>query len=148
MNTKNAIKPNIVVAAVAAALIIAPANALASQHSNSRPTASAAAQATVDWQIRLNPGPAFRRATGSAQYQSQPGQRELQLEVEHLRSLAGTHVTISINGAVIGAAKVSARGIAEFDRNTELGQNVPPIVHGSTVTVRTRKGALVTSGRF
>lgn len=144
MNTK----PNILAATAAAALMIAPASALASPLGDSRLAARAAAQATVDWRVRLNPRTAFRRATGSAQYQSQPGQCELQLEVERVRSLVGKRVTISVDGAVIGVAKVSPRGIAEFHHNTELGQSVPTIVHGSTVTVRTSRGALVASGRF
>ena len=148
MNTRIALKMNILAAGIAAALLIAPASVLANQHSNSRHAAMSAAQATVDWQIPLKHGTAFQRATGSAQYQSQPGQSELQLEVEHLRSLAGKRVAISVNGAVIGVAKVSARGIAEFHVNTELGQPVPTIVHGSTVTVRTSHGRLVASGRF
>jgi hypothetical protein len=148
MNTRIAVKMKILAAGIAAALVIAPAGVLANQTSHSRPAAMSAAQATVDWQIPLKPGSAFRRATGSAQYQSQPGQSELQLEVEHLRSLAGKRVAVSVNGAVIGVAKVSARGIAELHRNTELGQSVPTIVHGSTVTVRTSKGRLVASGRF
>jgi hypothetical protein len=148
MSTKMRMKANIIAAGIAAAIMIAPASALATHHSYARHAASTAAPTTADWQIPLKPGHAFPRATGSAQYQSQPGQRELQLEVEHLRSLAGKRVVISVNGAVTGSTKVSARGIAQFDRNTELAQKVPTIVHGSTVTVRTSTGTLVASGRF
>ena len=36
--------------------------------------------AAVNWQITLKHTAAFPHATGKAQYQSQPGQRELQLE--------------------------------------------------------------------
>jgi hypothetical protein len=33
-------------------------------------------------------------------------------------------------------------------RNTNLGQKVPSIAHGSRVTVRTTGGKLIISGRF
>ncbi len=141
-------KPNILAATAAAALLLAPASALANHQSQSRTAARAAAPTTVDWQVRLTSGKAFRRATGSAQYQSQPGQREFQLEVERLRSLVGKRLTISVNGIVIGRAKVSGRGIAEWHGNTELGQSVPVIAHGATVTVWTSNGTLVAAGRF
>jgi hypothetical protein len=36
---------------------------------------------------------------------------------------------------------VSATGIAQIDRNTELGQSVPTIVRGSTMSVRTAEVA-------
>jgi hypothetical protein len=148
MTTRCAIKTNLTAAGIAAAMLIAPAGALARQQSNPRYASSISAQTTVNWQISLKPGSRFSQATGSAQYQSQPGQRELQLEIEHLHSLAGKRVIISVNGAVTGSTKVSTRGIAQFDRNTELGQKVLSIVHRSTVSVQTTTGTLVASGRF
>jgi hypothetical protein len=83
---------------------------------------------------------AYGKANGSAQYQSQPGQRELQVEVQRVRSLAGKTVVFSAAGMTLGKAKVSARGQADITRNTELGQKVPSIAHGSSVTVRTTGG--------
>ena len=91
---------------------------------------------------------AYRKANGFAQYQSQPGQRELQVEVQRVRSLAGKTVVFSAAGMTLGKAKVSARGQADITRNTELGQKVPSIAHGSRVTVRTTGGKLIVSGRF
>ena len=44
--------------------------------------------------------------------------------------------------------KVAPNGIAQLTKNTELGQRVPAIAHGSTVTVNTANGAAITSGRF
>jgi hypothetical protein len=76
--------------AIGAAVLVAPAAALASTApSSSQAPASALNATTSDLQIALKPGTAFPKATGSAQYQSQPGQREFQVEVEHLLSLAG-----------------------------------------------------------
>jgi hypothetical protein len=103
---------------------------------------------TVDWQIAMNPSSAIPIATGSAQYQSQPGQRELQIEVEHLAKLTGQYVSFYANGAKFGVGKVSSLGIAQIDRNTELGQSVPWIVHGSTVAAHTSTGVLIASGQF
>jgi hypothetical protein len=48
----------------------------------------------------------------------------------------------------LGSAKVSALGRADVTVNTELGQNVPSIAHGSRVTVRTTGGKLIVFGRF
>ena len=106
------------------------------------------ALAAVNWQITLKHTAAFPRATGHAQYQSQPGQRELQIEAEHLRALAGKRVVFYAKGSKLGSAVVTSRGIAQIDRNTELGQTVPKIVHGSHVSVRTAAGAVILRGTF
>jgi hypothetical protein len=135
--------------AVGAAVLAVPTAALASSTpSTTRAPASALNATTSDLQIALKPSAAFPRATGSAQYQSQPGQSEFQVEVEHLRKLAGRYVLVKVNGAKIGQAKVSKTGIAELSRNTELSQSVPSIVHGSTVTVQRGAKVLITSGTF
>ena len=135
-------KSKILAAGIAAALTIALMAALATQ-----PAAAITTQ-TVNWQITLKAANSFPTATGSAQYQAQPGQRELQMELEHLTKLAGQNVTFYANGAKFGVAKVSSKGIVQIDRNTELGQSVPLIVHGSTVAARTSTGVLIASGRF
>ena len=45
--------------------------------------------------------------------------------------------------------KVEAKAdVAQIDRNTELGQTVPKIVHTSHVTVRTAGGAVILGGTF
>ena len=129
------LRPKIAAAGIAAVTAAAPAAALA-------------ASSTVDWQIPMHGSAAYSKANGSAQYQAQPGQRELQVELQHVRSLAGTTVVFSAAGITLGSAKISANGQADITRNTERGQNVPPIAHGSSVAVRTAAGKLVTSGRF
>jgi hypothetical protein len=110
---------------------------------------AAALAATSDLQIAVKAGPSFPAATGTAQYQSQPGQREFQVELSHLKSLAGRSVPVRANGANVGWAKVSSRGFAHLDRNTERGQSVPQITQGSTVSVLTGAGGtLIASGTF
>jgi len=109
----------------------------------------AALATTSDLQIALRAAPSFSTATGTAQYQAQPGQREFQVELDHLKSLAGRSVLVRANGANVGWAKISSTGIAELSRNTELGQSVPKIVHGSTVSVVAGASrTLVASGTF
>jgi hypothetical protein len=127
------------IAAAAGALILAvPATALA---------AGLAAPTTANFQIALTPSGRYV-LTGGAQYQSQPGQRELQVELEHLATLRGNSLVVRVNDAVVGSMKVAPNGIAQLTKNTELGQRVPAIAHGSTVTVKTANGAAITSGRF
>jgi len=103
--------------------------------------------AKADRQIALRPVKTYPHAKGTAQYQAQTGQRELQVEVEHVRSLRGKRVFFYVNGMQIGAARVSGLGKAELSRNTELGQRVPRVSSGTKVTVRTSRAALV-SGSF
>jgi hypothetical protein len=110
--------------------------------------AAPSALAATNWQIGLRSAASFPKATGSAQYQAQTGQRELQIEVEHLARLAGKRVYFWANGTRFGSAVVSSRGIAQIDRNTELGQRVPKIVHGSGVSAHTKAGTTIARGRF
>jgi len=130
-------KTRVIGAGIAAALMIVPATSVAAE--------------TVNWQINLAHGAAFPKATGGAQFQSQPGQQELQVEVEHIASLKGKSVVVCVNSIELGTAKVSSRGIAQLSRNTEVHQSVPAIAHGSTVSVTTGlacTGNLVASGQF
>ena len=126
------------------ALLIAPLSAFAaSQPSVSQP---AAVQQTVNWQVPLAASKGYARVTGSAQYQAQPGQRELQVELEHLGALAGRSLRVQVNGASVGSMRVSAKGIAQLTLNTERGQRVPVLRHGSTVAVKS--GVVFASGSF
>jgi predicted PilT family ATPase len=106
------------------------------------------ALAKGDMKIALRSGKAYPQAKGSAQYQAQTSQRELQVEVEHIRSLQGKHVLFYVNGAKIGAARVSSLGKAELSRNTERGQRVPQVKSGTKVMVRTSGAVMVVSGSF
>ena len=132
-------KHTLVTAAAGALMVVAPAVALAAGHS--------APPTTANFQIPLMPSGRYA-LTGGAQYQSQPGQRELQVELEHLAALRGSSLVVRVNGAVVGSMRVASNGIAQLTNNTELGQRVPAIRHGSSLTVKTANGAAVTSGRF
>ena len=104
--------------------------------------------AAVNWTVPLKAGAAYPAATGSSQYQSQGTQRELQVEADHLKSLAGKHVNIFVNGSRWASPTVSSLGVAQVDRNTDRGQYVPSIAHGSTVRIRTLGGTLIAAGTY
>ena len=97
--------------------------------------------------IVLHPAKAYPQAKGAAAYQAKAGERELQVEVEHVRALRGKQVFFYVKGAKIGAARVNGLGKAELTRNTEIGQRVPQVVAGTKVAVRTSRAAVV-SGSF
>lgn len=99
-------------------------------------------------QIALKSSGAYPSAHGTAQYQSQPGQREVQIEIDHIRSLAGRSVNIYLGGAKIGAARVNSRGVAELTRNSELAQRVPRVGTGTSVAVQTSQGVKIVTGTF
>lgn len=99
-------------------------------------------------QIALRSSKAYPAAKGTAQYQAQPGQREVQIEVDHIRSLAGQYVNIYVGGLKLGSARVNSRGVAEIVRNSELAQRVPQVRAGMIVTVQTNHAVAVASGTF
>lgn len=104
--------------------------------------------AASNGQIALRASNTYPAASGTAQYQSQPGQREIQVEIDHIRSLAGQYVNVYVGGSKVGTARVNSRGVAELTRNTELAQRVPQVGAGTTITVQTSHAAPVVSGTF
>jgi hypothetical protein len=98
--------------------------------------------------IVLRPAKAFPAAKGSAKFRARPGERELQIEVEHIRRLAGRRVVFFVGGRRLGTARVNAFGAARIERNTERGQRVPAVRAGTRVRVRTLAGVLIVFGSF
>ena len=90
----------------------------------------------------------FPNATGKAVSKVNGNERELEVEVQHIRSLAGKRVNIFVNGNLWATPRVSALGQASVDRSTERGQRVPTIRSGSTVRARTLGGTLIVRGSF
>jgi hypothetical protein len=134
-------RTKLTISAIAAALFILPVSAGLANAQSSAPAA-------VNWQITLTHGPSYPKATGTSQYQTQVGQRDFQAEVDHIPSLAGKHVIVKANGSVVGRPIVTSIGHAQVSRNTELGQVVPKIVHGSKVVITTVGGLRIVSGTF
>jgi hypothetical protein len=97
--------------------------------------------------IVLKAAKAFPAAKGAAKFRAREGERELQVEVEHIRRLAQA-VVFYVGGQRRGTAKVNGLGEARFARNTELGQAVPAVTAGTKVRVRTAAGLLIVFGSF
>jgi hypothetical protein len=103
-----------------------------------------AVQARDDTRIVLKPSSAFPGAKGKAKFQT-AGQRELEIEVEHIRRLAGKRVSFFVNARKIGTDRVNALGAARLDRR---GSTFPAIQPGTRIKVKTAGGKLIVSGRF
>src|SRR4051812_25056638 len=98
--------------------------------------------------IALHGSVSFPNATGKAVYKVNGSERELQIEVEHIRALAGKRINVFVNGNKLASPLVNSFGVARVNRNTDRGQFVPTIKIGSTVRVRTLGGTLIASGTF
>ena len=98
--------------------------------------------------ITLKAAKAFPAAKGSAKFKSSAEERELQVEVEHIRRLAGKRVVFVVGGKKIATKKVNRFGAAEINRNSERGQFVPAVGAGIAVQVKTAGGVLIVRGSF
>jgi hypothetical protein len=98
--------------------------------------------------IVLKPAKAFSAAKGSAKFKATAEERELQVEVEHVRRLAGKRVVFIVGGKKVATKKVNRFGAAEINRNSERGQFVPAVSKGTTVRVKTAGGVLIVGGSF
>jgi hypothetical protein len=94
--------------------------------------------------IALKSAGTFPGASGKAKFQNQ-GQRELEIEVEHVRRLAGKRVGFFVNSTKVGSARVNGLGAAQVDRR---GASFPAINAGTRIKVKTAGGKLIVSGRF
>src|SRR6186997_938435 len=94
--------------------------------------------------IALKSTGAFPGASGKAKFQNE-GQRELEIEVEHVRRLAGKRVNFFVNSTKIGSARVNGLGAAQVNRR---GASFPTIKAGTRIKVKTAAGKLIVSGRF
>jgi hypothetical protein len=98
--------------------------------------------------IALKGSISFPGATGKAVYKVNGSERELEVDLQHIRSLAGKHVNVNVNGSRLASPLVSSLGHFSVNRNTGAGQRVPVIKTGSTVRIRTLGGTLIASGTF
>jgi hypothetical protein len=94
--------------------------------------------------IALHASSAFPGASGKAKFQSE-GQRELEIEVQHVRRLAGKRVNFFVNATKVGSARVSGLGAAQITRR---GSTFPAVNAGTRIKVKTTGGRLIVSGRF
>ena len=94
--------------------------------------------------IALKASSAFPGAKGKAKFQTQ-GQRELEIEVEHVRRLAGKRVNFFVGSRKVGSAKVNRFGAAQITRR---GAAAPAVGAGTAIKVKTAGGVKIVSGRF
>ena len=94
--------------------------------------------------IALKAASAYPGASGKAKFQNE-GQRELEIEVEHVRRLAGKRVNFFVNSTKVGSARISGLGTAQINRR---GSAFPAINAGTRVKVKTAGGATIVAGRF
>jgi hypothetical protein len=94
--------------------------------------------------IALKGSSSFPGAGGKAKLQTE-GQRELEIEVQHVRRLAGKHVSFFVNRMKVGSARVNGLGAAQVNRR---GASFPAIKAGTRIKVKTAGGATIVSGRF
>jgi hypothetical protein len=98
--------------------------------------------------ISLKGSISFPGATGKAVSKVNGSERELEIDVQHIKALAGKRVNVNVNGSRLATPLVNSLGHFTVNRNTGAGQHVPTIKKGSTVRVRTLGGTLIVSGTF
>jgi hypothetical protein len=98
--------------------------------------------------IVLKSAKPFPAAKGAAKFKATAEERELQVEVEHVRRLAGKRVVFIVGGKKIATKKVNRFGAAEINRNSERGEFVPAVRAGTSVRVKTPAGVLIVKGSF
>ena len=94
--------------------------------------------------IALKASSAFPGAKGKAKFKTD-GQRELEIEVEHLRRLAGRPVGFFVNSKKVGSLRLNRFGAAELNLR---GSRAPAVPSGTRISVKTAGGKLIVSGRF
>ena len=94
--------------------------------------------------IALKSSGAFPGASGQAKLQNKD-QRELEIEVEHVRRLAGKRVNFYVNSTKVGSARVNGLGAAQINRR---GASFPSVGAGTRIKVKTAAGKLIVSGSF
>ena len=96
----------------------------------------------------LSGSAAFPGVNGEAKWKSKGGERELEVQIQDAKKLAGKRLAVRIGGKLVGHMTVSALGRARLVKNTQAGQSVPTSVAGKGIKIKTKSGALVASGRF
>jgi hypothetical protein len=104
--------------------------------------------ASGDIKIALRGSAQFPNAKGSAKYRDRGGEREFQVEVENVKALAGKTLNVFANGSKVGTMTINQLGAGRLNLNSTRGQNVPRIVSGSKVQVKTGQGVVVVAGQF
>lgn len=90
----------------------------------------------------------YSAVNGEAKWKVKGGERELEVQIEDAKKLAGKTLTVTIGGKRAGQMKVGTLGRARLVRSTEAGQSVTASVTGKNVRITTAGGKLVATGKF
>jgi hypothetical protein len=93
-------------------------------------------------QIPLTSTGVVPAAKGRARYEADTTRRKLNIEAENLIGLEGRPAVFYVKGVVVGRSTVTV-GRTKFEVDTDLGQNVPVIAAGTTVTIVINGRAIV-----
>lgn len=96
----------------------------------------------------LKAGTAFPAVTGKAKFTHEASNREVEVQIEHARPLAGKRLTVFVAGTKVGTMVVGKLGNGNLNRSTQAGQTVPRVTAGDGVSVRTAAGVVVAKGKF
>jgi hypothetical protein len=86
--------------------------------------------------------------TGVAKFRTRDGNRNFEVEVEHVNLATGTILNVFVDGVKVGTLTIASTLENEFELETEHGQSVPNITTASTVVVSNTQGQTIVSGVF
>ena len=98
--------------------------------------------------INLTPAAGLGNLKGKAKSAVKPGEAEFQVSVENARFPAGTLLTVTVDGGVVGAIAVDATGRGSINLNSKKGAAVPVIQSGTRVEVVNPSLSVILSGTF
>ena len=78
----------------------------------------------------LSGSTAFASVNGEAKWKSKAGERELEVQIQDAKKLAGKLLAVRIGGKLVGHMKVSVLGRARLVKSTQAGQGVTAPVAG------------------
>ena len=84
---------------------------------------------------------------GFAEFEIHSSRTELEVRVRQVNLAIGSPLSVIVDGSVVGSMTVRSGGEAELRLRSDNGQNVPPVVVGSTISV-SYNGTAILSGIF
>ncbi len=104
-----------------------------------------------EMRIVLAASSAFPNAKGYAKFKDRGGEREFEVELEHLNRLSGQRLAVCLGNSRVGSLKINSLGRGELNLNSESGERIPSVTQGSRVRVHLNDSCgatLVASGNF
>jgi hypothetical protein len=98
----------------------------------------------TETRISLAGSARYPNAKGTAKYKVGT-EREFEVEVEHVKALAGKRLTVFVNSQKVGSFVVNSLGAG---RLVLRGTAAPAIKAGVIIRVKTATGILVVAGKF